>query len=222
MLVAGLALAFIAAAAATFLDCYFTMAKSLPRVPGLILVHPAILGLSTLCGMCAVVAFAMTDPAGNDMISTAITLKQSNPVVRGVAVGAMVLVLIRRKLLNVQESGLGGDAIYTLLRCLAPQAVNDARRRQRIGFLNRNLAAAFAIPNYFNQIENSITAAMHVRSPELQQRATEELKAVKTNRPASPMDANDPVWINYHDSMTGVCFDCCATSVLRGFPGFRV
>jgi hypothetical protein len=60
---AGYVLAFAAAALATFLDCYFTMAKSLPRVPGLILAHPGILALSALCRACAVLAFALTDPA---------------------------------------------------------------------------------------------------------------------------------------------------------------
>jgi hypothetical protein len=50
VLTAGFVLAFAAAAVATFLDCYFTMAKSLPRVPGLIVAHPGILALSALCG----------------------------------------------------------------------------------------------------------------------------------------------------------------------------
>jgi hypothetical protein len=65
------------------------------------------------------------------VISSAITLKQTNPILRGLAVGAMVLVIIRSKLFNVQDSGLGGEAIYTLPRSLALQAVNDTRTRQR-------------------------------------------------------------------------------------------
>ena len=222
VLTAGFVLAFAAAALATFLDCYFTMAKSLPRVPGLILAHPGILALSALCGACAVLAFALTDPSGSDVISTAITLKQSNPILRGLAVGAMVLVLIRSKLFNVQDSGLGGEAIYTLLRSLALQSVNDTRTRQRTTFLNANIGAAFAIPTYFAQLENTIATAMRVRSPELQQRAADEVKAVRANVPAPPMVQADTAWSNYYYSMTGICFDYCGPAVLKGFPGFRV
>jgi hypothetical protein len=220
--VAGYVLAFAAAAIATFLDSYFTMAKSLPRVPGLILAHPGILALSALCGACAVLAFALTDPSGNDVISTAITLKQTNPILRGLAVGAMVLVIIRSKLFNVHDSGLGGEAIYTLLRSLALQSVNDTRTQQRTAFLNTNIDAAFAIPTYFTQLENTIAAAMRVRSTELQQRAADEVRAVKANVPALPVDQTNAAWSNYYYSMTGICFDYCGPAVLRSFPGFRV
>jgi hypothetical protein len=219
---AGFVLAFIAAAAATFLDCYFTMAKSLPRVPGLILAHPGILALSALCGACAVLAFAVTDPSGNDVISTAITLKQTNPILRGLAVGAMVLVIIRSKLFNVQDSGLGGEAIYTLLRSLALQSVNDTRTQQRTTFLNANIGAAFAIPTYFTQFEATIAVAMQVRSPELKQRAAEEVKAVKDSVPKPPMVQANANWSNYYYSMTGICFDYCGPAVLKSYPGFRV
>ncbi len=218
----GFVLAFAAAAIATVLDCYFTMAKSLPRVPGLILVHPGILLLATLCGAVAVLAFAVADPAGGDVISTAITLKQANPILRGLAVGGMVLVLIRSKLFNVQDSGLGGEAIYTLLRSLALQAVNDTKTQQRTAFLNANIAAAFAIPTYFNQLENTIATAMQVRTPELRQRAADEVKAVKTNIPATPMAQDDTAWCNYYFSMTGICFDYCGPAVLKSFAGFRM
>lgn len=220
--IAGFVLAFAAAAIATVLDSYFTMSKSLPRVPGIIIAHRAIIWLAILCGGCAVLAFALTDPAGNDVISTAITLKQSNPILRGIAVGAMVLVLLRSKLFNVQDSGLGGEAIYTLLRSLALQSVNDTRTQQRTTFLNANISAAFAIPNYFMQLESTITAAMRVRSAELQQRAADEVKAVKANIPTTPMAQTDVAWSNYYHSMTGICFDYCGPAVLKSFPGFQM
>ena len=219
--IAGYLLAFVTASIATFLDCYFTLAKSLPRVPGLILVHPGILALSALCGGFALIAFALTDPSGTDVISTAITLKQANPMLRGLAVGAMVLVIIRSKLFNFQESGLGGEVIYTLLRSLALQSVNDTRTRQRTKFLNVNFEAAFAIATYFSQLETTIAASMQTRSPELRQRAADEVRAVKANAPSAPMDKTNPVWDDFYRSMTGICFDYCGPAVLKGYPGFR-
>lgn len=221
MLIGG-AIAFVAAVAATFLDCYFTLARSLPRVPGLILFHRGILGLTVLCGIIALLAFWLTDPNGTDVISTAITLKQSNPVLRGLAVGAMVLVIIRSKLFNVQDSGLGGEAIYTELRSLALQSVNDTRTQQRTAFLNLNTNAAFAIPTYFVQLEATITAAMMTKTPELKQRAKDEIKAVRANMPATPMSSADPAWQNYYLSMTGICFDYCGPTILNTYPGFQM
>jgi hypothetical protein len=175
-----------------------------------------------LCGAFAVLAFALTDPSGGDVVSTAITLRQTNPILRGLAVGTMVLVIIRSKLFNVQDSGLGGEAIYTLLRSLALQAVNDTRTQNRTVFLNANIGAAFAMPTYFTQLENTISTAMRVRAPELQQRAADEVKSVKTNVPSPPMAQSDIAWSNYYYSMTGICFDYCGPAVLKGFPGFRV
>jgi energy-converting hydrogenase Eha subunit C len=218
--IAGFVPAFAAAAIATFLDCYFTMAKSLPRVPGLILVNRGILGLTVLCGGFAVLAFALTDPAGNDVVSTAITLKQTNPLLRGLAVGGMVLVIIRSKLFNVQDSGFGAEAIYTLLRSLALQSVNDTRTQQRNAFLNANIAAAFAIQDYFTQLENTINQSMKTKSAELKQRYMDEVRSVKANVPGPPIDQGNAQWRNYYYSMTGICFDYCSPSVLKGLPGF--
>jgi hypothetical protein len=116
------------------------------------------------------------------VISSAITLKQTNPILRGLAVGAMVLVIIRSKLFNVQDSGLGGEAIYTLPRSLALQAVNDTRTRQRTTFLYeycRGICDSdlFHPARKHHRRGNACPvarAAMRVRSPELQQRATDE------------------------------------------------
>jgi hypothetical protein len=187
----------------------------------MILVHPRILVVSALCGGCALIAFALTDPSGNDVISTAITLKQANPILRGMAVRAMVLVIMRSKLFNFQESGVGGEVIYTLLRSLALQSVNNTRTQQRPKSLNANFDPAFAIPTYFSQLEATIAASMQTRSPELRQRAADEVRAVKANAPAPPMDKTNPVWDDFYRSMTGICFDYCGPAVLKGYPGFR-
>jgi hypothetical protein len=218
----GFVIAFVAAATATFLDMYFTLAKSLARVPGLILTNSGILGLSALCGAIAVIAFGVTSPEGTDVISTAITLKQTNPISRGLVVGATVLVIIRSKLFNIKDSGFGGEAIYTLLRSLAIQSVTDKHAQNRTKFLNTNISAAFAIPTYFTQLESSITVAMMPRSPELKQRASDELKAVKASAPTAPMAQTDVTWSNYYYSMTGICYDYCGPGVLKTYAGFRM
>ena len=215
-------LAFVIAAAAVYFDAYMNLAKSLLRVPGVTVVHPSILALCALCGAVARIAYGLTDPTGTDVISTAVTLKAQNPLLRGVAVGATVLVLLRSKLFNIQDSGFGGEAVYTLLRSLAMQAVNDYRTRKRDRFLDLNINAAFAIPTYFFRLQHQIEASLTTRPPEYQKRVRDEIVAVRPNAPRSPMNRNDPDWENYYRSFTGICFDYCGPRILSTFPGFRM
>lgn len=147
----GYLVAFATAGMGVLLDAYTNLAKSLPRVPSIIVIHRAILALCGLCGSAACVAYGLTDPSGTNVISTALTLKAQNALLRGLAVGATVLILLRSRLFNIQDSGFGGEAIYTLLRSLALQAVNDYRTRQRDGFLDLNVNAAFAMPRSARQ-----------------------------------------------------------------------
>jgi hypothetical protein len=218
----GNALAFATAAAAVFFDCYTSLAKSLPRVPGSIITHPAMLALCAVCGVIAAGAYSLTDPNGSDVVSTILTLQAKNPLLRGIAVGAMVLVIIRSKLFNTQDSGFGGEAVYTLLRSLAIQAVNDSRTKQRNRFLNLNIGAAFAIPTYFDELEDQIKASIAARSPEYRTRVEEEMAAVKSQRPPPPMTKDDPAWNVYYRAFTGICFDYCGPKILSEFPGFRM
>ena len=105
--IVGCAVAFLAGVTATFLDIYSTLSKSLPRVPRGILVHQGVLGLSALCGLVALTAFLWTRLDGGGVIGTVIALRQTNPVLRGLAVGITVLVIIRSKLFNLQDAGFG-------------------------------------------------------------------------------------------------------------------
>src|SRR5207249_4190821 len=160
--------------------------------------------LCALCGAFASIAYGFTDPTGTDVISTAITLKAQNPLLRGIAVGATVLILLRSKLFNIQDSGFGGEAVYMLLRSLAMQAVNDYRTRQRDRFLDLNIDAAFAIPTYFLRLQGQINASLRTRPPDYQKRVRDEIAAVTSKVPTSPMDRNNPYWEDFYRSYTGI------------------
>jgi hypothetical protein len=218
----GYLVAFATAGMAVLFDAYTNLAKSLPRPPGIIVVHPAILVFCVFCGIGACVAYSLTDPNGTDVISTALTLKVQNALLRGLAVGATVLVLLRSRLFNIQDSGFGGEAIYTLLRSLAIQAVNDYRTRQRDRFLDLNINAAFALPNYFFRVQHQIDGSIASRPPEYQKRVRDEIAAVKPNAPTTQMKRDDPGWENYYRSYTGICFDYCGPKILSTLPGFKM
>jgi hypothetical protein len=222
LIVGGYLLAFATAGTAVLFDAYTNLAKSLPRVPGVIVRHPAILGLCVACGAVACVAYGLTDPKGTDVISTALTLKVQNALFRGLAVGATVLILLRSKLFNIQDSGFGGEFIYTLLRSLAIQEVNDYRTRQRDRFLDLNIDAAFAIRNYFFRLQHQINASIASRPPDYQKRVQDEIAAVMRNAPTTPIGRSDADWENYYRSYTGICVDYCGANILSTFPGFRM
>jgi hypothetical protein len=216
----GILLAFVGAAAATAWDCYTTLAQRIARVPGFIVVHFGVLALCLICGVIAGLAFTYTDPKGGDVISTALTLKIDTPVWRGLAVGATVLVLLRSRLFNMGNTGFGGEAVFTLFRDLAIQSVNDRRTIYRDRFLTQNSAAAFAIANYFINLEALINNSILARAPEYQQRAKDELKLVKSGVPGTPVSRTDPLWDAYYRAMTGICYDYRGPEVLQAMNGF--
>jgi hypothetical protein len=219
----GYLLAFATAGTAVLFDAYTNLAQRLLRAPpGVIVVHPAILALCGLCGAVACVAYGLTDPTRTDVVSTALTLKAQNPLLRGLAVGATVLILFRSKLFNIQDSGFGGEAIYTLLRSLAIQAVNDYSTRQRDRFLDLNIDAAFLLPNCFFRLQQTIDRSIESRSPEYQNRVRDRIAAVIPTAPKSQMSRNDPDWENYYRSYSGICFDYCGPKILSTFPSFRM
>lgn len=220
-LIGGVILAFVGAAAATAWDCHTTLAQRIARVPGFIMVHLGVLLLCLVCGIIAAVAFSYTDPAGGDVISTALTLKVQSPVLRGLAVGTTVLVLLRSKLFNMGNTGFGGEAAFTFFRDLAIQSVNDRRTIYRDRFLTLNGPAAFAAPNYFHNLETLINNSVQSRKPEYQQRARDELKAVTSAKPATAMVPTDSLWDAYYRAMTGIAYDYCGPEVLQAVVGFR-
>lgn len=203
-------------------DAYTNFAKSLLRVPAVMIIHPAILALCMLCGVIACVAYALTDPKGGDVVSTALTLKAQNPLLRGFVVGATVLVLLRSRLFNTQDSGFGGEAIYTLLRSLAIQSVNDYATRQRDRFLDLNIDAAFALGViYFLRLQGTIERSIASRAPEYQSRVRDQIAAVTSTAPKTQMNHNDPDWESFYRAYTGICFDYCGPKILSTYPGFR-
>lgn len=221
MQVLGYLLAFAAAAGVTLYDCQTTAAQSIKRVPGLIAIHPGILVLVVGCGLLAVVAFGFTDPKGTDVVSTALTLKVQSPILRGLVVGAMILALLRSKLFNIHTTGVGGDAIYTQLRALTVQSLNDWRTYYRTKFLDRNINAAFALPNYFDQVESLVSSSISARSAPFQKLVRNQLRTIKSKAPNTPMSQNDPPWDTYYRSFTSVCYDYCGPTVLISLQGFQ-
>ena len=220
-LTGGLILAFVGAAAATAWDCYTTLAQRIARVPGFIVVHLGVLMLCLVCGIVAAVAFTYTDPRGDDVVGTALTLKAQSPILRGLAVGTTVLVLLRSKLFNMGNTGFGGEAAFTFFRDLAIQSVDDRRTVYRDQFLTLNAPAAFAAGNYFHNLETLIDNSVQSRKPEYQQRAKDELKAVTSARPATAISAADPLWDAFYRAITGIGYDYCGPEVLQAVVGFQ-
>ena len=219
-IIGGTLLALLAAGAATAWDCKTVLAQATGRVPSFMVIHPGVVILCSLCGIIAALAYNFTDPNGGDVVSTALTLKIANPVWRGVMVGVTILVLLRSKLFNAGNSGFGGEAIYTFFRDIVTASVNARHGIYRNRFLTQNEAAAFAMMNYFTNLEAEINRSITYCKPEYQQKAKDELKAVKSGQPTTAASQADPLWDAYYRAMTGICYDYCGPEVLQAMTGF--
>ena len=101
---------------------------------------------------------------------------------------AMVIVLIRSKLLKIQESQVrGGEAVYNAAAIARHSRLrNDSRTKQRSKFLDRNIGAAFAIPTYSAPVrgaDQSIDSRSFARVPKA--RGEIKRRAVKSQQLAS-------------------------------------
>jgi hypothetical protein len=204
--IAGNALAFVFAAGAVSRDYRVALSKkALLRVPFSAYRHWSFLALVGTCGILAVLLFGVTTSEGDDPISTTLRLHVTSPPLRGLAVGATFLVLIRLRIFDTQKSGFGPDWLYLFVRDVASQAFVDAQARARVRFLNNNLEAAFAIANYFGDVESLINKSIMTRPMLYRRSVSRQLNAALKKAPSQGKpDSSDPSWQTYYRSMTGI------------------
>jgi hypothetical protein len=218
----GYALAFIFAAGAVTRDYHVTLSKALLHIPSSAYRHWSFLALGGTCGILAALLFSITTSEGDDPISATLRLHVASPPLRGLAVGAMFLILIRLRIFDTHKSGFGPDWFYVIVRDVASQAFVDAQARARVRFLNNNLQAAFAIANYFGDVESLIDKSIRTRPTPYRRSVSQQLNAALKKAPLQGKpDPNDRAWQTYYRSLTGICYDACGPRILRDMPGFK-
>jgi len=215
----AIAFAFLVGALTTYFDCYSTLASRIGRVPGTFGSNPLVIGLAVLCGALAAGACWLSGRDRSGVINTVLSLQAPDPW-RGVVVGASVLVLIRSKLFNVQDSPFGGDYLYQLGRETAIQDVNVKWTKVRTRFQNDHISLALRDPQFEAKVVPLITANIRARPAAFQSRVSAEVSAVMGNRPTTIFSPTDPAWDIYYRALIGVALDASGPAALAALEGF--
>ena len=213
-------LAFAVGALTTYFDCYQTLTVRIGRVPETFRVNSYVLGLAVVCGAIAALACWASRLYPSSVLSTVLTLDYQDPF-RGLVVGASVLILLRSKVFNIQDSSFGGDYLYQLARDSAIHDVNSKWTIVRGRFQNLNIDAALQDRQFEANATALIAANIRARPNNIQVRINETLIGVTENRPVVPFKASSPPWIVYYRALIGVALDGCGASAVRALPGFR-
>ncbi len=212
-------LAFVVGGLTAYFDCFGTLAARVGRVPETFASNPFVIGLALACGGIAALACRISGQHADSVFGTVLTLRATDPY-RGFVVGASVLVLLRSKLFNIQDSPFGGDYLYVLARDAAIQKVDGRWTALRAKFQYDNVGVALADPHFEMQVSSLIEQNITSRPDPSQKRAKAALDTVIGKRPASPFEAGG-AWKTYYQALIGVALDACGPSVVRTLPGFR-
>jgi hypothetical protein len=212
---AGYATAFLSGFSATAWDCHSALTRTLLHVPLRAFLSLGFVVLGSVCGILACVVYNVSEGAGQPAINTIFPPLPQAPFFRGIVVGALVLVLIRSRVIDVAETALGGDAVYTFFRDRAKQAYNESLLRKRQSFLNDNMRAAFDKANYFDTAEQRILNSIRTRPRLFKSRVNKMLRAAKAKKPTVTQSADSPDWRVYYETLTGICYDACGARVAQ-------
>lgn len=204
----------------TYFGCYSTLTSRIGRVPSAFVANRLVIGLALICGLIAAGACWISDRDPGSAISTVLGLKTPDPW-RGLVVGASVLILIRSKLFNIQDSPFGGDYLYQLGRDTAIQDVNAKWTIVRSLFQNRNISAALGHPQFEPTVLALINANIQARPQAFRDRVKNDITTVTGNRPPAPFGAADAAWVVYYRALIGVALDACGPDVVATMTGFQ-
>lgn len=212
-------LALVVGAIITYLDCYATLTNRVGRVPGAFVKNPLVIGLALLCGVIAAIACYISDVCPKSIVGNVLALNAPDPV-RGLVVGASVLILIRSKLLNIKDSPFGGDYIYQLGRDIAIHDVNNKWTIVRMRFQTRNIDIALNDAAFEQNIIQLIRSNIQARPEAFQARVITVISTVTGNRPTIAFSPSAIEWRVYYRALMGVALDACGPNVVKTLPGF--
>lgn len=211
-------LAFVFGAGAACLDSRQTMAARVPRVPANFWSNRVAICLSCVCGTIAAVACWVIITYRDAALSRVVSFDAADPW-RGLWVGASVLILLRSKLFNIQDSPIGGEYLYQEGSNAAIRSVHEAWTRTRSSFIGNNLAAVMADPGLEVRLKGFIDQAIRAAPPELVKRVNTDFDTLSRKRPNHAFSDINRDWEEYHRALIGWVLDACGPSALKAMPG---
>ena len=211
-------IALLVAVAAIYVDCYQRLSKLYPNVPTQFFTAIPMFLLAFLCGAVAAVAFYATNPQGNGYIDTLLSLNIQNNYSRAIYVGALILVLIRSKLFQLQGADVGGEFFYSLG---SQKAINSIVLRWIAWsdeFVERVLIKTYVEPNFDVSMFGYMKAIAAASSdPKYRSDVESQIQKIEGSKPAGAVNATDPNWQRYYRTITRMTLEVCGTLPLRKF-----
>lgn len=208
--VVGCLIAFAVAVAAIFVDCFQRISRNYRNIPPRFLTALPVLVLAAMCGLIAGGAFLVTDPGGDGYVDKLLTLNIANPYSRAFYVGALVLVLIRSKLFQLQGADVGGEFFYNLGRERAINSVILNWLQWRDAFVAATLPKAFPIVDYDRTMLGLMHAiATEITDSEYRANVESQIRQVEQARPTTPVNAADQQWQLYYKTITRMTLEIC-------------
>jgi len=222
-ILSGAALALLFAAFTVLYDCHVSIQDILKRVPLPIYRERPAIAVALACGLVAAVAFFFTNGRGDSLVDSVLSLKQTNPYLRGLSVGLMVLVLIRSKLSNFEGAAIGGEWAYNKGREWVVESLNTKWWAFKTAYCNRNLPSALASfpdPAFETQVLAGIQAIIQVKPQLYQVFVQSQITNVVKSRPSIPFDPASVQWEIYYRTLMNLALDYAGDAVFSGWKNF--
>ena len=215
---AGCAIALLVAAAAIYVDCYQRLSKLYPNVPTQFFTSLPLFFLALICGLTAAAAFYFTDPKGTGYIDKLLSLNIDNNYARAFYVGALILMLIRSKLFQLQGADIGGEFFYNLG---SQKAINSVVLRWiewSNAFVEQVLPKTYGDPNFDVSMLGYIKAiAAAAADPKYRSDIESQIQQIGQSKPAGAIAATDPNWQRYYRTITRMTLEVCGSRPLRRY-----
>ncbi len=213
-------LALFVGALTTYFDYYSKLTDDVGRLPIAFRSNWIVLLVSVGCGAIAAVACWLSGTNPDGVLSTILTVKTSDPW-RGLVVGASVLILLRSKLFNIQDSPFGGDFLYRFFQTNAVQDVNRKWFAMKKRFKEQTIDAALEISTFKADIDAAVAIWIENRPQKLKDSIDDKLKHLRSKRPTAVFAAADPAWKVHYLGLIDVALDAGGPVELRrSFAGF--
>jgi len=214
----GSVIALLVAVVAIYIDCYQRLSKTYPNVPAQFFTSIPMALLAALCGIVAAFAFLGTDPKGQGYIDKLLTLSIENHYTRAFYVGALILVLIRSKLFQLQGADVGGEFFYNLGSQKALNSIVMRWLEWRDSFVAKVLPRTFTDPSYDTKIIGFMRGIAAVTNDASYRSTIEsQIKEIENSKPQTPISSVDPLWMTYHRVITRMGLEVCGKRPFRTY-----
>jgi hypothetical protein len=209
----------LVAVLAIYIDCYQRLSKTYPNVPRQFFTSGAMFLLAITCGLAAAAAFFGTDPKGDGYIDKLLTLSIENSYTRAFYVGALILVLVRSKLFQLQGADVGGEFFYNLSSQKVLNSIVLRWLEWRDAYVAKILPKTFSDPSY-DATMIGVMKAIAAVTIDAAYRSTieQQIQELEKGKPATAPNAADQTWQTYHRAITRMALEVCGT---RPFKSYR-